>query len=104
MLLDNFSILVAVTDFVSSAVCRTTTQHVALLKTRRTILPLLGERAGVRAAVTTNFMTVSDKLLKTINIPHLWCCQSSHSAFLWLFWRAAATKPLNSGCGWCGLL
>jgi hypothetical protein len=28
----------------------------------------------------------------------------NYNAFLWMFWCAAATKPLNSGCGWCGLL
>jgi hypothetical protein len=52
--LDNFSVLVTVTDFVLSAMGRTVTQPVARLKTRRTILPLPGERAGVRAGVTGN--------------------------------------------------
>ena len=50
---DNFPILGAVTDFVSSAVRHTVTQPVARLKTRRTIPPLLGERAGVRAGVNS---------------------------------------------------
>ncbi len=49
--LDNFSILIAVTDFVSLVVRHTITQHIAWLKKRRIILPLLGERAGVRADV-----------------------------------------------------
>jgi hypothetical protein len=49
--LDNFSILIAIADSVSLVVGRTTTQHIAWLKTRRIILPLLGERAGVRADV-----------------------------------------------------
>ena len=49
--LDNFSILIAVTDLVSLAVRRTITRHNAWFKTRRIILPLLGERAGVRADV-----------------------------------------------------
>ena len=53
--LDNFSILIAVTDFVSLAVRRTTTRHMVWLKTRRMILPLLGERAGVRADVVLGF-------------------------------------------------
>src|ERR1035437_986917 len=48
---DHFSILMAVTDSVSLAVRRTTIRHIAWLKTRRMILPLLGERAGVRADV-----------------------------------------------------
>ncbi len=66
-LLDNFSNLIAITDFVSFAVRHRITQPIAWLKTRRTILPLLsafafgfgaiaskrsedgGERAGVRA-------------------------------------------------------
>ena len=47
--LDNFSIIMAVTDSGSFAVRRMITQPIAWLKTRRTILPLLGERAGVRA-------------------------------------------------------
>ena len=53
---DNFPILGAVTDFVSSAVRGTTTRPVARLKTRRMIPPLLGERAGVRADVIPDFM------------------------------------------------
>jgi hypothetical protein len=57
---DNFSILGTVTDFVSSAVRRTVTQPVARLKTRRMIPPLLGERAGVRADVTTDFMVAPE--------------------------------------------
>ena len=48
---DNFSILIAVTDLVSLVMRRTTTRHIAWLKSRRMILPLLGERAGVRADV-----------------------------------------------------
>ena len=48
---DHFSILMAVIDSVSLAVRRIATRHIAWLKTRRTILPLLGERAGVRADV-----------------------------------------------------
>ena len=44
--LDNFSILVAVTDSVSLAVRRMATQNITWLNTRRIILPLLGERAG----------------------------------------------------------
>ena len=47
--LDNFSILVAATDFVSFAMRCITTQPIAWLKMRRMIPPLLGERAGVRA-------------------------------------------------------
>ena len=49
MSLDNFSILVAVTDSVSLAVRHKITQPIAWFKTRRMILPLPGERAGVRA-------------------------------------------------------
>ena len=49
---DHFSILGVITGFVSSAVRGTTTRPVIRLKTRRTIPPLLGERAGVRADVT----------------------------------------------------
>ena len=45
--LDNFSILIAFTDSVSFAVRHRITQPIAWLKTRRTIPPLLGERAGV---------------------------------------------------------
>jgi len=61
-LLDNFSILVAVTDSLLFAVRHTITRHIALLKPRRTILPLLGERVGVRADVFTNFMVVQESL------------------------------------------
>jgi len=50
--LDNFSILIAVTDSVSFAVRHKITQPIAWLKTRRTIPPLLGERTGVRADVS----------------------------------------------------
>jgi hypothetical protein len=49
--LDNFSILIAVADSVSFAVRHKITQSIAWLKTRRTIPPLLGERAEVRADV-----------------------------------------------------
>jgi hypothetical protein len=42
--------------------------------------------------------------ITTTNMPHHWCNQGTHSVFLWVFWCAAATKPLKSGCGWCGLL
>jgi hypothetical protein len=52
--LDNFSILGAITDSVSFAVRHRITQPIAWLKARRIILPLLGERAGVRAGVNTN--------------------------------------------------
>ena len=48
-LLDYFSNIIAITDSVSFAVKHRITQPIAWLKTRRTILPLLGERAGVRA-------------------------------------------------------
>ena len=51
---DNFSFLGAITDFVSSAIRRVVIQTVARFKTQRTIPPLLGERAGLRADVTTN--------------------------------------------------
>jgi hypothetical protein len=62
-LLDNFSTHVAVTDSMSFEVRRTTTRDNALLKTRRTIPPLLvpirnrdfSPRAGVRADVITEF-------------------------------------------------
>jgi hypothetical protein len=54
-LLDNFSTHIAVTDSMSFEVRRTITRDNALLKTRRTILPLLGERAGMRASVNSNF-------------------------------------------------
>jgi hypothetical protein len=54
-LLDYFSTFVAVTDSMSFEVRRTITRDNALLKTRRTIPPLLGERAGVRADVITEF-------------------------------------------------
>ena len=47
--LDKFSILVAVADAVSLAVKHAINWRVATGKARRTILPLLGERAGVRA-------------------------------------------------------
>ena len=52
--LGNFSILIAVTDIVSLAVRHRITQTIAWIKTRRMILPLLGERAGVRASVNAN--------------------------------------------------
>jgi len=55
-LLDYFSTFVAVTDSMSFEVRRTTTRDNALLKTRRTIPPLLGERAGVRADVIIDFI------------------------------------------------
>ena len=42
MSLDHFSILMTVTDSVLLAVRRTTTRHIAWLKTRRIILPLRG--------------------------------------------------------------
>jgi hypothetical protein len=45
--LDNFSILIAITDSVSLARRHTITRNIVWLKTRRIILPLLGERAGV---------------------------------------------------------
>jgi len=50
--LDNFSIFMAATDSVLFAVRFRITQPVAWLKTRRIILPLPGERAGVRADVS----------------------------------------------------
>jgi hypothetical protein len=52
---DNFSALIVVTDSMPFAVRRTIARDNALLKTRRTIPPLLGERAGVRADVITVF-------------------------------------------------
>jgi hypothetical protein len=58
---DHFSILMAVTDSVSLAVRRTTTRHIAWLKTRRMILPLLGERAGVRADVIPDVMAAPEE-------------------------------------------
>jgi len=73
MLPDHFSILMAVTDSVSLAVRRTITRHIAWLKTRRMILPLLGERAGVRADIISDFM-VNSSLRK----PQNYCC---HFAF-----------------------
>ena len=45
----DFSILIALILSVSLAVRRTRTELVAWLKAQRTIPPLLGERAGVRA-------------------------------------------------------
>jgi hypothetical protein len=59
--LDNFSILIAVTDFVSLAGRCAITRHMVLLKTRRMILPLLGERAGVRADVVLGFRVGPEK-------------------------------------------
>ena len=77
-LLDYFSTFVAVTDSMSFEVRRTITRDNALLKTRRTIPPLLsafafgfgaiaskrsedgGERAGVRADVISDFMVIPD--------------------------------------------
>jgi hypothetical protein len=41
--------------FVIRLKTHTTTRDVRFANNRRTILPLLGERAGVRASVTTNF-------------------------------------------------
>ena len=38
-----------------------TTRHITLLKMRRTILPLLGERAGVRAGVISDFIVIPDE-------------------------------------------
>jgi len=52
---DNFSTLFAIADSMSFEVRRTTTLDNALLKTRRTIPPLLGEMAGVRADVIAVF-------------------------------------------------
>jgi hypothetical protein len=54
--LDNFLILIAVADSVSLAVRHRITRSIAWLKTRRTILPLLGARAGARADVISDFM------------------------------------------------
>ena len=54
-LLDYFSTFVAVADSMPFAARRTTIRDNALLKTRRTIPPLLGERAGVRADVIAVF-------------------------------------------------
>jgi hypothetical protein len=54
-LLDYFTTLAAVADSMSFEVKRTTTRDNASLKTRRTIPPLLGERAGVRADIITEF-------------------------------------------------
>ena len=51
---DNFSVLMAVTNSMALTVRRTTNRHIAWLKPRRTILPLPGERAGVRASVNTH--------------------------------------------------
>ena len=50
--LDNSSIFVAVADSVPLAVRHKIIQPIAWLKARRTIPPLLGERAGVRADVS----------------------------------------------------
>ena len=61
---DNFSILVSVTDSVLFTVRRTITQTIARLKTRRIIPPLLGERAGVRADVFTDFMVAPQEALQ----------------------------------------
>ena len=58
---DNFSILMAVTDSVSLAVRRTTIRHIAWFKTRRIILPLLGEGAGVRADVIPDVMAAPEE-------------------------------------------
>jgi hypothetical protein len=67
--LDNFSILMAVTDSVSLAVRHRITRSIAWLKTRRTIPPLLGERAGVRADVIPDFRAA----------PEASCFTSCHS-------------------------
>jgi hypothetical protein len=53
---DNFLIFIAVTDSVSLVARHITTRRIAWLKTRRMILPLLGERAGVRADVIPDVM------------------------------------------------
>jgi hypothetical protein len=58
---DNYSILGVITGLVSSAVRGTTILLAELLETRRTIPPLLGERAGVRADVTTDFMVAPEE-------------------------------------------
>jgi hypothetical protein len=58
---DNFSILIAVTDSVSLTGRHATTRRIAWLKTRRIILPLLGERAGVRADVIPDVMAPPEK-------------------------------------------
>jgi hypothetical protein len=50
---NNFPILGAIADFVSSATKPKPTQTIVWLITRRTVPPLPGERAGVRADVTT---------------------------------------------------
>ena len=57
--LDNYSIFMAATDSVLLAVRHRITGSIAWLKTRRTIPPLLGERAGVRADVVSDCMAVA---------------------------------------------
>jgi len=58
---DNFSILGDITDFVSLAMRGTTARLVELLKTLRTIPPLLGERAGVKADVSPDFLVAHEE-------------------------------------------
>jgi hypothetical protein len=71
--LDNFLILIAVADSVSLAVRHRITRSIAWLKTRRTILPLLGARAGARADVIA--VTICD--VPSVNILGL-CILSRH--------------------------
>ena len=61
MSLDNFSILVAVTDSMSFAVRHRITQPIVWFKAQRTIPPLLGVRAGVRADVIADFVTALEE-------------------------------------------
>jgi hypothetical protein len=60
--LEKFSIFMAVTDSVSLAVRHKITQPIAWLKARRTIPPLLGERAGVRADTSHHPLKTSRRL------------------------------------------
>jgi hypothetical protein len=67
--LDNFSILVAIADSVSFAVRHRITQPIAWFKTRRIILPLLGERAGVRADVIPDLVAALEESFFHITSP-----------------------------------
>ena len=84
MSLDNFTILVAVPSFVSLAVRRTTPQPVTWLKTQRSISPLLGERAGVRA---DNRFTIF----------FIWACAAGRQITFWRLRRPGFSSGIWPG-------
>ena len=57
--MENFPVTIAIADSVSFVLRCTITPHVRIAQRRRTILPLTGERAGVRADVISDLMVAS---------------------------------------------